>query len=153
MQSHKSRSYASCLPSLFLCSASRVETSYVTVEPKRRRQAAPSPSQPGIASAAQPHHPPPPSPHAPMPSAAAAAAVPPFEPTLSSPQATRGGRGPPGRELRRARIVITVKRTETYKQWLEDNPLQAVIAADGDEDEGVEGVEEAINVDAPRQNR
>jgi hypothetical protein len=28
-----------------------------------------------------------------------------------------------------------VKRTESYKKWLEENPLQAVIAGDGDDDE------------------
>ena len=44
------------------------------------------------------------------------------------------GRGSSGRELRRARIVITVKRTESYKRWLDDNPLQAIIAGDGEED-------------------
>lgn len=35
-----------------------------------------------------------------------------------------------GRELRRARILVTVRRTESYKKWLEDNPLQrqAIIA-------------------------
>jgi len=133
--------------------ASRVETSYVTVEPKRRRRGAPSPQQ-GTPAAPQ-HPPPPPPPHSPM--AAAAAAPPPFDPSSpASLQATpRGGRGSSGRELRRARIVITVKRTETYKQWLENNPLQAVIAGDGDEDEEVEGVEAAaaIDVDSPRQNR
>ena len=32
------------------------------------------------------------------------------------------------RELRRARIVITVRRTESYQRWLEENPLQAIIA-------------------------
>jgi len=42
--------------------------------------------------------------------------------------------GPGGRELRRARIVITVKRTSEYKKWLEENPLQAIIAADVDEE-------------------
>jgi len=43
------------------------------------------------------------------------------------------------KELRRARIVITVKRTESYKRWLEENPLQAIIAGTGDdEDEGAE---------------
>lgn len=29
-----------------------------------------------------------------------------------------------GGTLRRARIVITMKRTADYKKWLEDNPLQ-----------------------------
>jgi len=35
-----------------------------------------------------------------------------------------------GRELKRARILVTVKRTESYKRWLEANPLQrqAIIA-------------------------
>lgn len=46
----------------------------------------------------------------------------------------KGGKASGGRELRRARIVITVKRTEGYKQWLEENPLQAIIAGDGDDD-------------------
>lgn len=34
------------------------------------------------------------------------------------------------RELRRARVLVTVKRTESYKRWLEDNPTQrqAIIA-------------------------
>ena len=45
----------------------------------------------------------------------------------------RGSAG--GRELRRARIVITVKRTRDYERWLEENPLQAIIAGDGDDDE------------------
>jgi hypothetical protein len=43
------------------------------------------------------------------------------------------GRGSATRELRRARIVITVRRTESYKQWLEENPLQAIIAGDSEE--------------------
>lgn len=58
------------------------------------------------------------------------------------------GRGRPtaaaGRELRRARIVITVKRTESYKKWLEENPLQAIIAGDGGDDEE-EVVDEATS--------
>jgi hypothetical protein len=93
----------------------RVQTSYVTVEPKRRRQE-PPPQLSGTAGApAQQHEP---------ATAAAAAAT-----TVESSQ----GRPSTGRELRRARIVITVKRTESYKQWLDDNPLQAVIAGDGDD--------------------
>lgn len=52
----------------------------------------------------------------------------------------KGAQGPQrstgGRELRRARIVITVRRTESYKQWLQENPLQAIIAGhtEGGED-------------------
>jgi hypothetical protein len=48
-----------------------------------------------------------------------------------------------GRELKRARIVITVKRTEQYKRWLEENPYQAVLVGDG----AVE--EEEATTDAP----
>jgi len=149
----------------------RVETSYVTVEPKRRRQAAPLPGTPAVAAAAaaatapQQHPPQPPQPQSPVATATTAPQQhPPQPPQPQSPVATaatspfdssqtsRGARGSANRELRRARIVITVKRTELYKQWLEDNPLQAVIAGDHEEEE--EGDDAAaIDVDAPRQDR
>ncbi len=45
------------------------------------------------------------------------------------------GRSTSGKELRRARIVITVQRTDSYKQWLDENPLQRVITEDGDEEQ------------------
>jgi len=35
--------------------------------------------------------------------------------------------------MRRARIVITVKRTEAYKKWLEDNPIQDTHAGQDDD--------------------
>ena len=55
---------------------------------------------------------------------------------MPAPPPARGRQGgSSGRELRRARIVITVKQTESYKKWLEENPLQAIIAGDGDDDE------------------
>jgi len=80
----------------------------------------------------------------------ATAAPSPYDPSSQS----RPGRGSSvNRELRRARIVITVKRTETYKQWLEDNPLQAVIAGDGDDDEEEADAAAAIDANAPRQDR
>jgi len=58
--------------------------------------------------------------------------------SVNSSNARQGGpfRGSSGgRELRRARILVTVKRTESYKRWLDENPLhrQAIIA---DEDIG-----------------
>jgi hypothetical protein len=34
---------------------------------------------------------------------------------------------------RRARIVITVKRTDAYKKWLEENPIQDIISGDDDD--------------------
>jgi hypothetical protein len=97
----------------FACEKS-VKTSYAAVEPKRRRQQ-PLPQTPGAASYG----------------------------------GSGGGRQQqqqpqqPGRELRRARIVITVKRTEQYKRWLDENPYQAVLAGDG----AVE--EEEATTDAP----
>lgn len=54
--------------------------------------------------------------------------------TVNDPNTKSSSGG--GRELRRARILITVKRTESYKRWLEDNPLhrQAIIAGTAAED-------------------
>eukprot|EP00536_Pseudo-nitzschia_multiseries_P016908 jgi/Psemu1/313719/fgenesh1_kg.1283_\ len=48
--------------------------------------------------------------------------------TTTSRSSASGGGG--SRELRRARILVTVKRTESYKRWLEENPnqRQAIIA-------------------------
>lgn len=51
---------------------------------------------------------------------------------------SRSGRSSGGRELRRARIVITVRRTESYKRWLEENPLQAIIGTDDDSEVALE---------------
>jgi hypothetical protein len=48
--------------------------------------------------------------------------------TTRSSASSLSGSG--SRELRRARILVTVKRTESYKRWLEENPTQrqAIIA-------------------------
>jgi hypothetical protein len=92
----------------------RVQTSYVTVEPKRKRQA-PSPQPGQIATDANSSQ----------------------ILSVASPQTVASGKSKPLalRELRRARIIITVKRTESYKQWLDENPLHAAIAGDADEDD------------------
>ncbi|KAL7555364.1 hypothetical protein ACA910_007093 [Epithemia clementina (nom. ined.)] len=101
----------------------RIQTSYVTVEPKRRKQA---PGTQGTTVAA--------------PSTSHA-----FQGTSSSgsPQDVQTRRTSSGRELRRARIVITVRRTHSYKKWLEENPLQAIIAGDVEDDSAVEHSMEA----------
>jgi hypothetical protein len=111
-----------------------VQTSYVNVEPKRRRQGPPqsgmTPIETGIAVAAsvqQQHY------HTQQHQqqyvvsgdVSSAAGV-------DHPSEGGGRPTTSGRELRRARIVITVKRTASYKQWLDDNPLQTVIAEDDD---------------------
>jgi hypothetical protein len=101
-------------------SCCRVQTSYVTVEPKRRKHV-PSPQ---LHPATPPHGPPP------LGGGLQGEAS---LPTTPPARGRQGGSS--GRELRRARIVITVKQTESYKKWLEENPLQAIIAGDGDDDE------------------
>lgn len=52
----------------------------------------------------------------------------------ATPQSSKRGSSV-GRELRRARIVVTVRRTESYKRWLEENPLQAIIASEAEDEE------------------
>lgn len=111
------------VPNPFSCSFDRVQTSYVTVEPKRKKLTPGTPplqpilSRDGVATSVQSGD----------------------SPSVSSQQGTARPAG--GRELRRARIVITVQRTESYKQWLEDNPLQRVITEDGDEDHAIGDIE------------
>lgn len=60
--------------------------------------------------------------------------------------------GSGSRELRRARILVTVKRTENYKRWLEENPTQrqAIIAgtATMTAEDIVEGVSSSKNNDS-----
>lgn len=104
----------------------RVQTSYVTVEPKRRKQPGGSPQQGPAVSTSVP---------------VAVGGQGQLGDPSGLPSQPTGRRSGSGRELRRARIVITVKRTESYKQWLEENPLQAIIAGDGD-DVGEEHAEE-----------
>jgi hypothetical protein len=104
----------------------RIQTSYVTVEPKRKRQV-PSPqhgqsSQSAVASVVE-------------------EAIESLPSQLESAhiddvsQITGRPRPVAGREQRRARIIITVKRTESYRQWLEDNPMQAISAIEEDDDD------------------
>lgn len=47
--------------------------------------------------------------------------------------------GDSGKEVRRARIVITVKRTEDYRIWLEENisPMHGIISSADDDDGAV----------------
>ena len=132
----------------------RVSTSYVTVEPKRRKHpkesegdsSAPIQSQsPDITAAFGSPEVVPDTPSSPgsakpaaLPSAEQQRTSPPREGTpVGSPRQGGGGRSS-GRELRRARIVITVRRTASYKRWLEENPLQAIHPSDGDADATVE---------------
>jgi hypothetical protein len=90
----------------------RVTTSYVTVEPKRKKQS-----------------------HGESEASRFASLPPPAE---------EHERRSSSRELRRARIVVTVRRTESYKAWLDENPLQAVIAGDVGDDSDIAAVVEGL---------
>lgn len=109
----------------------RVQTSYVTVEPKRKKRVTP-PVEVGSGTDQQRQQD-----IARGPTSAVAYPQAPQQQHAQegrppSRQRREGKRGE--RELKRARIVITVRRTAAYKQWLDDNPLQAVIAGDGDDE-------------------
>jgi len=71
-------------------------------------------------------------------------------PTARNSASSLSGSG--SRELRRARILVTVKRTENYKRWLEENPTQrqAIIAgtATMTAEDIVEGVSSSKNNDS-----
>jgi len=105
----------------------RVQTSYVTVEPKRNKRVTPPAADTGAGTDQQPY-----SARDPSSAVAYSQTHQPQEGRPPSRQRREGKRGE--RELKRARIVITVRRTAAYKQWLDDNPLQAVIAGDGDDE-------------------
>uniref|UniRef100_A0A7S2MJT3 DNA/RNA-binding protein Alba-like domain-containing protein n=1 Tax=Helicotheca tamesis TaxID=374047 RepID=A0A7S2MJT3_9STRA len=124
----------------------RVQTSYVTVEPKRRRQAKPTETvSTPIDDRLQAQHLDVPSvqPLVPAVTETTITSRQPMEITgrenLPPPdtfahstersmtrikKSQQKGKGMSG-ALRRARIIITVKRTEDYKTWLQENPLQA----------------------------
>lgn len=126
----------------------RIQTSYVSVEPKKRREFGPSRSvgeeasgspQTGTGatstttgSSSRPSQ----AIDSSLPLAAAgpsrigqpgASAIDSsMSPSPAKPKSSSGS-------MRRARIVITVKRTEAYKQWLKDNPIQDTHAGHDDE--------------------
>eukprot|EP00592_Proboscia_alata_P009821 CAMPEP_0194361638 /NCGR_PEP_ID=MMETSP0174-20130528/9185_1 /TAXON_ID=216777 /ORGANISM="Proboscia alata, Strain PI-D3" /LENGTH=273 /DNA_ID=CAMNT_0039133919 /DNA_START=166 /DNA_END=987 /DNA_ORIENTATION=- len=138
----------------------RIQTSYVAVEPKRRRPspvvaaAATSPNNPSYSMPfTSPHHVDPSvafqahhvarksstqdmshasgtqvSSHldSKMPAYGAKARhIPPLHSSVdASTQHQRSQKQQPRKEVRRARIIITVKRTDAYTQWLSDNPTE-----------------------------
>jgi hypothetical protein len=115
----------------------RIQTSYVNVDPKRRRELGSTSEDvsgsPGTAtgptsattgsSTVQPQGIDSPLVGEPIPSPADFTSP----VTLSQLMKASGG------TLRRARIVITVKRTADYKKWLKDNPLQDTHAGHDDD--------------------
>ena len=154
---HQYLNFFVCCPPSFV--RPRIHTSYVAVDPKRKRQESISeePSPP-LDSQASPSYP--------QDGAAAAHAVSPSSlqqdtviytspPRTNDEESAAAGSTPPssndpkaqqrrrkehyqrakGSPLKRARIIITVKRSPEYKQWLDENPKQAIIAAAGGGDD------------------
>ena len=120
----------------------RVQTAYVTVEPKKKKQQPQYSQTRSLAASVSSVEIPVATKNA--ASAPASPSIPPIEEHLgpvqeggsatSAPRPTFNPTGlTEGRELRRARIVITVKRTKEYEQWLEENPLEAIIVGDADD--------------------
>lgn len=114
----------------------RIQTSYVTVEPKKRRDHGPSISVSERASGSpqtgtgatssttgtasrQPQAVDSPQPAAARPGYSRITQLGASTSSTSSEKHKSSGGA-----MRRARIVITVKRTDAYKQWLQDNPIQ-----------------------------
>lgn len=113
----------------------RVQTSYVTVDPKKKKE--PYAAQEGSGQIHQQHteQSPPTMTSSPGTSPAldtlAAAAQIGRENIEHSMAAVHSSkqRGNAG-TLRRARMIITVHRTQAYEKWLEENPIQDVITGD-----------------------
>lgn len=148
----------------------RVQTSYVAVEPKRKKHQDVDEIVPGTEQQGEPTRGTPEARPAHEVSLTgtdeADVSKPLHTPTTARTQGTASipaemqgefsrSRKPQGRAkgapLRRARIIITVKRTPEYKQWLEENPLQAAITGDSEELEGVPTAHAASARDPPRR--
>ena len=142
------------------CLSRRIHTSYVNVEPKRRRQApqqkdemssAITTESPASASTSEDNRNIMSATNTKKSSGLALSSIPTSsvvdskkstnaresqqgdeEPTTTSitRNSAQYSSGSGSRELRRARILVTVKRTESYERWLEENPTQrqAIIA-------------------------
>jgi hypothetical protein len=130
---------------LFSFGNCRVQTSYVNVEPKRRRQipgSQPSGSETATGTEIHSHQQ-----HQP-------AYVSPADISALGDQPSSEARiTASGRELRRARIVITVQRTASYKQWLDENPLQSALADDDVEEGDADDAIDEAAVEGPPQDR
>mmetsp|Transcript_20709 Transcript_20709/g.29524 ORF Transcript_20709/g.29524 Transcript_20709/m.29524 type:complete len:263 (-) Transcript_20709:607-1395(-) len=126
-----------------LATIARIQTSYVPVEPKKKRAESPqvvnlssgtigsrkleaAVTPQGETSVISTEH---------LPLAVAKAAD--SSGTSGSPSRVHSS----GREMRRARIVITLKRTPEYSQWLIENPQSLEVAVE-EVDEELEGEEE-----------
>lgn len=113
----------------------RIQTSYVAVEPKRKATPTPTTAE-SFAATPVAHEPRRALTPSAVPSSTEAKKLPPTSEVTDQPRPGRlkKSRGSAAGELRRARIVITVKRTEEYKRWLEENPSQEIVEGDEEDD-------------------
>lgn len=128
-----------------LATIERIQTSYVAVEPKRKK--APT-AHISTATAESGLHIPQeslksmPTPSTGVPTIASkvggetdeGGATSALKPASPTPSRTKKSKGGSSSEVRRARIMITVKRTPEYKQWLLDNPIPDTSAGEEDPD-------------------
>jgi len=114
-----------------IATITRLQTSYVAVEPKKKKDRAASISDQPTSHGSLPT----PAESA-APTVAAAAATSRIDRsqavTMDSPSVPEHQNLSEG-TLRRSRIVITVKRTEAYVQWLKENPIQDIHSGDDDD--------------------
>lgn len=112
----------------------KIQTSYVAVEPKKRQGPISSSTNEEVTGAGAAlattatHHT-----RQPLPPDSSAQSLPGAPGKHSSALMSTGKSKSAGGSMRRARIVITVKRTEAYRKWLEDNPIQDAHAAHDDD--------------------
>mmetsp|Transcript_22112 Transcript_22112/g.52250 ORF Transcript_22112/g.52250 Transcript_22112/m.52250 type:complete len:253 (-) Transcript_22112:105-863(-) len=111
-----------------IATITRIQTSYVIVEPKKKSPH-PGSSHTSASSSSQPAR-------AGEPLTATARSL---QQRHSARQIPAPGRAPAAaaqskakQPMRRARISVTVRRTEAYKKWLLDNPIEDNFSRDGD---------------------
>ncbi|KAL7459152.1 hypothetical protein ACHAWC_011164 [Mediolabrus comicus] len=99
-----------------IATITRLQTSYVAVEPKKKKETSSETS------------------HRSHPTAASEPIIDRSQAVTFDPSVSYHENLPEG-TLRRSRIVITVKRTEAYVKWLKENPIQDIHSGDDDEDD------------------
>lgn len=126
-----------------LATIERIQTSYVAVEPKRKKAPTAHISTATTESGVQiPQESLKsiPTGSAGIPTSAAKVGETALKPAASPTPVsrTKKSKGGTSSEVRRARIMITVKRTPEYKQWLLDNPIPDSSAGDEEDPDAVD---------------
>jgi hypothetical protein len=101
-----------------IATITRLQTSYVAVEPKKKKETSSETS------------------HRSHPTAASEPIIDRSQAVTFDPSVSHHENLPEG-TLRRSRIVITVKRTEAYVKWLKENPIQDIHSGDDDDDDRI----------------